>query len=87
MLGQEFLKRVEGRGLLTKSWVEEDEVLRHPAVGLFVSHSLWNSVIEAARTGVPMLAWWRVVVPACALSGGDGKARRQWWLRKGLLRR
>ncbi|KAK3132220.1 hypothetical protein QOZ80_6AG0517750 [Eleusine coracana subsp. coracana] len=36
-------------------WI--DEVLRRPAVGLFVSHCGWNSVTEAARSGVPVLAW------------------------------
>ncbi|OEL36881.1 UDP-glucose:2-hydroxyflavanone C-glucosyltransferase [Dichanthelium oligosanthes] len=57
MLGEGFLRRVEGRGLVTKSWVEQDEVLRHPALGLFVSHCGWNSVTEAAVSGVPVLAW------------------------------
>ncbi|TVU00236.1 hypothetical protein EJB05_54345, partial [Eragrostis curvula] len=57
LLGEEFLKRVEGQGFVTKSWVDQDEVLRHPAVGLFVSHCGWNSVTEAARIGMPVLAW------------------------------
>ncbi|TVU00247.1 hypothetical protein EJB05_54356, partial [Eragrostis curvula] len=74
LLGEGFLQRVEGRGLITKSWVDQDEVLRHPAVALFVSHCGWNSVTEATRSGVPVLAWprfadqrvnARVVEPPC----------------------
>ncbi|KAK3129765.1 hypothetical protein QOZ80_6BG0484340 [Eleusine coracana subsp. coracana] len=55
--GEEFLDRVKSRALVTKAWVEQEAVLRHPAVGAFVSHCGWNSVTEAARSGVPVLAW------------------------------
>ncbi|TVU11630.1 hypothetical protein EJB05_45225, partial [Eragrostis curvula] len=55
--GEEFLDRVRGRALVTKAWVEQEAILRHPAVALFVSHCGWNSVTEAAACGVPVLAW------------------------------
>ncbi|XP_015694302.2 UDP-glycosyltransferase CGT-like [Oryza brachyantha] len=56
LLGEGFLERVEKRGLVTKAWVEQEDVLNHESVGLFVSHCGWNSVTEAAAGGVPVLA-------------------------------
>uniref|UniRef100_A0A0E0LAK1 Glycosyltransferase n=1 Tax=Oryza punctata TaxID=4537 RepID=A0A0E0LAK1_ORYPU len=56
LLGEGFLERVEKRGLVTKAWVEQEEVLKHESVALFVSHCGWNSVMEAAASGVPVLA-------------------------------
>ncbi|KAM3209404.1 hypothetical protein ACQJBY_063849 [Aegilops geniculata] len=57
LLGEGFLQRVSGRALVTKAWVEQGEVLKHPAIGMFVSHCGWNSLTEAFASGVPVLAW------------------------------
>ncbi|RLM55665.1 hypothetical protein C2845_PM10G10390 [Panicum miliaceum] len=58
LLGDDgFLGRVQGRALVTKGWVEQEEILQHGSVGLFVSHCGWNSLTEAAASGVPVLAW------------------------------
>ncbi|CAL5038107.1 unnamed protein product [Urochloa decumbens] len=82
VLGEGFLERVGGRGLVTKAWVDQEALLKHPSVGMFLSHSGWNSVTEAAAAGVPLLAWPRGgdhrVNATVVVSGGVGVWMEHW---------
>ncbi|TMX00369.1 hypothetical protein EJD97_000940 [Solanum chilense] len=59
LVGHSLLEKIEEKkqGIVVKEWVKQEEILTHHAIGGFFSHCGWNSTMEAAQRGVPMLAW------------------------------
>ena len=56
VLPQGFLDRMAGIGKII-GWAPQVAILAHPAIGGFVSHCGWNSILESIWFKVPIATW------------------------------
>ncbi|KMT08765.1 hypothetical protein BVRB_6g134890 [Beta vulgaris subsp. vulgaris] len=57
VLPQEFIDETQDRGLVV-TWCPQEQVLVHPAIGVFLTHCGWNSLLEGVCSGgLPVICW------------------------------
>ncbi|KAJ7517597.1 hypothetical protein O6H91_21G031000 [Diphasiastrum complanatum] len=57
ILPEDFLSRIQKRGLIILNWAPQKLILSHPSIGAFFTHCGWNSTLESICMGVPMIAF------------------------------
>ncbi|KAM7479160.1 hypothetical protein LguiA_027373 [Lonicera macranthoides] len=52
-----FEERIGQKGFIVRGWAPQVLILDHEAVGGFVTHCGWNSLLKGLTAGVPMVTW------------------------------
>ncbi|KAL5701821.1 7-deoxyloganetin glucosyltransferase [Ranunculus cassubicifolius] len=56
ILPPEFTEETADRGMIS-GWCPQEQVLCHSSIGGFLTHSGWNSTMDAICGGVPFISW------------------------------
>ncbi|MCL7044182.1 hypothetical protein MKW94_030964 [Papaver nudicaule] len=56
ILPPEFTTETKDRSMIA-SWCPQEDVLKHPSIGGFLTHSGWNSTLDTVIGGVPIICW------------------------------
>ncbi|GAB2269606.1 hypothetical protein Dimus_004531 [Dionaea muscipula] len=49
--------RENERGLIIRGWAPQVLILEHQAIGGFLTHCGWNSILEGVCAGLPLITW------------------------------